>query len=599
MRKYVPSPRPRAAIAVATCLAVLALAGACSKGEENKIDPATAGMDALGVGTDVFGLYATEDNKRGQVLDVGAMNKAGLLVLDQVEESDIEEASGSSVGEYAESFAANLGLEGQYMWFSAEIKASYSHDYYRKAGYQYATLRARHKKHAIKIEPGLWTTPARIRPYLTPLARQAIDDTDPTRSWSGAEVIAAFGTHVMYGVYAGGRLDYNLAIHVLDEQYKTSLTDYVKAKFDGTFASASVTYDQANAHQETLSTYDQQVTIRSKGGSSQYANPSNDADYGLWKASLNTTPVFSGVVRNGLAGIWTLAESPERQAAIRDAYEAYAASQVSSFVPQMTKIVEVTVRNMGASTVFPLDPGWEPLRSVTQSTAGASLNTPLYTGPAEASHVYLAVRAIDTDSPGIGGLHLSSTSPGAQAMLFGPDGLAAHDAAYGAGAPGCTALAGVDLNAGTYASVTFQSDFCDLTDNSVQASVSGHTPLELHYAMEDPWRQPIRCVVLGDQVATDSNQGDPVRAAHVYWAPPDPDGDGTAGGQSDAEWVVNHVRWLKGADGLPANVNWGTQSYYLYNFQPSCTWGGSGYLDGWLNAANAPADARYLGVCVE
>lgn len=599
MRKHVPSPRPRAATAVATGLAVLALAAACSKGKDYEIDPATAGMDALGVGTDVFGLYATEDNKRGQVLDVGAMNKAGLLVLDRVEESDIEEASGSSVGEYAESFAANLGLEGQYMWFSAEIKASYSHDYYRKAGYQYATLRARHKKHALKIEPGLWTTPARIRPYLTPLARQAIDGTDPARSWSGAEVIAAFGTHVMYGVYAGGRLDYNLAIHVLDEQYKTSVTDYAKAKFDGTFASASVTYDQTNAHEETLSTYDQQVTIRSKGGSSQYANPSSDADYGLWKASLETTPVFSGVLRNGLAGIWTLAESPARQAELRAAYEAYAASQVSSFVPQMTKVVDLLVRDMGASTSLPLDPGWEPLRSITQDAAGASLNAPLYRGPAEASHVYLAIRAIDTDSPGIGDLHLSSTSPGALAMLFGPDGLAAHDAAYGAGAPGCTELAGVDLNAGTFASVTMQEGFCNVFDNSMEASGFGHTPLELHFAEETPWRQPIRCVVLGDRVAIDGNQTATARAPHVYWAPRDPDGDGSAGGQSDAEWVVRHVRWVKGADGLPANVNWGTQSYGLYNYEPDCTLGGSAYLDGWLNAPNAPDDARYLGVCVE
>jgi hypothetical protein len=148
----------------------------------NPVDPTTKGMNVLGSGTDVFGAYAVESNVKGRVLDVTALNAAGLLVYSpDVQESRYEEASGSTVSEYASSLATSLGLSGNYMFFSAEIKAAYAQDTYRKTGYSYASIIERHWKHSLKVEPGLWTSAAKLRPYLTTLARQAINDTDSTR----------------------------------------------------------------------------------------------------------------------------------------------------------------------------------------------------------------------------------------------------------------------------------------------------------------------------------------------------------------------------------------------------------------------------------
>ena len=219
------------------------LAAACSSKSSSPgnpvvpIDPAIKGLDVLGKGTDVFGEYAVEANVKGQVLDVQALNNAGLLVYSpNVQEYKYEEMAGHSMTSYASQMSASVGLSGSYMFFAANLKTTFTNDTYRRDDYSYASIFERHWKHAVRVEPGVWASGALLRPYLTTLARQAIDDADTAHGpWSGAELIAAYGTHVINGLYVGARLDYHLAVQILDESNRSSLSAFVKAKYGNDF----------------------------------------------------------------------------------------------------------------------------------------------------------------------------------------------------------------------------------------------------------------------------------------------------------------------------------------------------------------------------
>ena len=561
------------------------------------VDPNTKGMGVLGAGTDVFGPYAVEANVKGAVLDVAALNAAGLLVYSPgVQESRYEEAQGSTVSEYASSIATSLGLSGGYMFFSAEIKAAYAQDTYRKRGYSYASILERHWKHALKVEPGLWTSPTRLQPYLTVLARQAINDSDPTRTWSGADVIAAYGTHVMNGIYVGGRLDYHLTVQILEAQYQASLMAYARASFKATFASAELTSTLDAATQAAMDSYNRVTTTSAKGGAAQYANPANDADYQLWKASLETNPVFCGIINGGLLAIWELADTEARREELYQAYLAYAATQDASFIPLGKKITGIKVIDNGHTSVVTPEPGFELLRKTDGTTAGSSVNAEIWKDTERAHYVYLTYKAdITSAHTGLSDLHLSSSVPAVVDGFYGGTGGQGHDALYGASQPGCLANATVDLNAGTCGRARIWEEYswqCAIYNYKASCDAAS-TPLFLHTAPETEQAEPIECVVVGDVVAVDSNQSLETRAGHIFFGPRDPNQDG-AEDENDATWVLQHVRWVRTVGGAPINLNQGTQSYHRWDYSSYC----GGYDDGHIHDQNAPEDAQYLGYCL-
>jgi hypothetical protein len=82
-----------------------------------------------------------------------------------------------------------------------------------------------------------------------------------------------------------------------------------------------------------MSTYDQRENILAKGGNEQYARPGNDADYQLWKASIDSNPALVGIIQDALIPIWEFADDPARAAAIQNYYMEYALGKDSDFTP--------------------------------------------------------------------------------------------------------------------------------------------------------------------------------------------------------------------------------------------------------------------------
>ncbi len=601
----------------------IVLAAACSSKSSSSgpqvvpIDPSIKGLEVLGKGTDVFGEYAVEANVKGQVLDVQALNNAGLLVYNpKVEEYRYEEMTGHSMSTYANQLSASVGLSGSYMFFSANLKTTFTNDTYRRDDYSYASIFERHWKHAVRVEPGVWASGAMLRPYLTTLARQAIDDADATHGpWSGAEVIAAYGTHVINGLYVGARLDYHLAIQIMDEAHRTSLQAFVEAKYKNGFTSAELETNISNETYNAMNAYRQEgPVINAKGGAAQYAHPENDADYQQWKASIDQNPVFCGILDGGLLGVWELAPTPARRQEILAAYEAYAANEGAAFVPLVGRVTDLVMVDAGRGTgeygehvppsVTPAQ-GYELLKAADGEVQMANLNGNLWDEREHANYVHIAIRSEVTDAPvGIAELHLASTDPATDAVFYGAQG---HDGMYGAGRPGCTdpAVAGVDLNLGTTHDLVNFHDwlYCAYWVWGADAVYRPGTPLALHYILEPELTEPIRCVVVGDKTAVDYTQTADVRAQHIFWAPWDVNHDGPTGDPMvDAKWVATHTYWLRDLDGYPINVNLGTRSWALYNQYCApwpCCWGGSccRWDDGFANGYEDLADAQYLGVC--
>ena len=196
----------------------------------SSVDPATPGYTELGCGTDVFEEYASENNVKGRVLNIGALNAQKLLVLNpSVQEGKIQRVSGTSVSEYASELGVTVGLKGSYMWFSASVKTAFTDNTYRMSEYSYVTLMERHCKNSLKIVNTKWD-PAYLKSYLTDDAKMASNNTDSQKNWSPKEIISTFGTHVMVGIFTGARLDYNLSIKITNTSQQKNLQAYAEAK---------------------------------------------------------------------------------------------------------------------------------------------------------------------------------------------------------------------------------------------------------------------------------------------------------------------------------------------------------------------------------
>ena len=312
------------------------MCGGGSSGDNSSgsiVDPVTPGYSELGCGTDVFEEYATENNVKGRVLDIDALNTQELLVLNtSVQEGIIQRVSGTSVSEYANDLGVTVGLSASYKWFSASIKTAFTDSTYRMSQYSYVTLMERHFKNSLKIVNTIWDADS-LFSYLTNEADMAINNTDPQKDWTPEEVIFTFGTHVMVGIFTGARLDYNLSINITNTQHQTYLQSYTEMKANLKFASASFSAGMDQSTYNAMSAYEQRENILAKGGNEQYARPGDDPDYSTWKDSIDSNPAFVGIIKNALIPIWAFADDPSRVAAIENYYMEYALGKDSDFIP--------------------------------------------------------------------------------------------------------------------------------------------------------------------------------------------------------------------------------------------------------------------------
>lgn len=577
-------------VLIFTAVAYVSCGGGDSEGGSGTayVNPATAGYKELGCGTDVFDEYACENNVKGKVLDVDALNDLDYLVLNtSVQEGMIQRVSGTNVSEYATELGITVGLQASYMWFSTSIKSAFTDNTYRRSEYSYVTLMERHYKNSLKVVNTKWDA-AYLRDYLTPEASKAINDIDPQKKWSPEDVIATFGTHVMLGVFTGARLDYNLSINITDVSHQTDLQSYAEMKAGTKFASASFTSEVDQSTYTAMSSYDQKENILAKGGDEQYARPGDDTDYQQWKASIDSNPCLVGIIRNALVPIWELAEDSARAESIHNYFIEYADGKVSEFDPLTPMIItgiEVTENIPSTLTGYlPLmDISGEATKSYVNKGV-SSVGTPTRQSDRimEATKVWISYKAVESnqtlDSP-VTGLHLF-TSDSASALaedlnIYGP-----HE------------VSDVDFNTDTCQTATWwhttpcPTSWCAYDCDNVACSVPNTKYRFLHYLTSDT-DTPIKTLVLGDNSAINASLDFNVRKNHIWWGPQDLNNDGQVD-DTDAQLVLSGVVWIDDGGGGLMDLNEDADNYYVYDYE--CPWGCC-----WVKTSITDAPPQYLG----
>lgn len=591
------------ALAIWAGILVMVLSFGCGGGgggssvEDEVLPSDTKGLEILGRGTDVFEEYAVESNVKAQVIDTEALNRDGLLVLNNyVEERMYEGIVGNEINEYASNLSATVGLEGSYMFFSASIQSSFTNDTYRTTDYSYATIMETNWKHSIKVQNDRWNSDY-LKQHLVSSAKLAINNTDPVKDWSPEEIINSYGTHVMVGIYIGARLDYSLSAMVLEEGDRTQFDAYATAKYKSTFASASIEASMSTEEMNNYSSSEERVVIKSKGGDSQYANPADDDDYNAWHASISTNPVFCGIIKNALIPVWEFADDEQRRNDLEAYFYEYASGKDSEYLPLAKKITDIKMIDTGDSTNASLEQGYKLIKNLSGESSSGFINANIWHGTGRGDYIWLAYKDELTDIPGIAEIHVASNDASVNQSIFGA---LTHDDLYGVNADGCLANQSINMNADTCAegyNNEYYSGWCAYWFWNPKCLAWNDLILNLHYAKEDIDKKATKCVVLGDYIAVNANQDLATRMNHIYWGPEDVNNDGEVN-ENDAAYVLDHVQWLRHkADGKLLNLNMNTQSYHVWDWY-DCGFD-EGWDDGWIHAYEAEIDAQYIGYCVD
>lgn len=306
---------------------VLGLVASCGGGGSDDtagIPPSGIGdAVALGHGTDIFGTYASSDNIKAPVLDLVALNARGMLSIDpNVEEATFISTTGTSISEYASSLGVSVGVSGQYKFFTASIDTRFESEFYSREEFAFATVQELYKKSALKV--GEQYRGPELMNFLTPEARQAL------ATWTPDRILAAYGTHVMVGIYEGARLDYSMTMELSEEMISQGVSVYASVGFKMAFDSANIESGLDTDETQSVRESIKNTHVEAKGGQSQFAycDETNDpaacdAARLTWLNSIDLNPVFCAIMYDGLIPIWEFAPTAERSAEIEAYYKAY------------------------------------------------------------------------------------------------------------------------------------------------------------------------------------------------------------------------------------------------------------------------------------
>lgn len=294
----------------------------CAQVEEPADDddiPDIEGIDSLGMGYDIFDTYADRTKVKGAILNISAINKAGLLNNSKIENSHYKSISGTDISTYSSSLMQSCNISGGYRGFSGAIRESFSQSRYSSTEYSFATVNIYVHKY------GLYITDRNIadslKPYLNTTFRNRLNDAD----FNIQTLFQTYGTHCMTGVIVGARLDYNVSAKTSDISGSKSISVYAEASYRNLLMNASVS--GSGVTDTEFSTYksSEEKKLKAYGGSSEYAvSIATKGDYDAWLETINDNPVFCDYYENSLMPIWEFCDDATRKAAIEDAFLTWA-----------------------------------------------------------------------------------------------------------------------------------------------------------------------------------------------------------------------------------------------------------------------------------
>ena len=299
------------------------------------------GAEAISRGYDITGKYADVEYTKDRILDIGKLHNDGKIEIQRIEKSEYNTIEGTSIEEYSSSMAISVGVSAQYGAFSGSVETNFSQSSSTSTKHSFCTIKSLIKKKKVQLKSTLSIDD--LKAYLTTDAKNYINDKDKEPS----EIFKSFGTHLIIGIFTGGRIDFNYSVDMSQVDTSKSIGVYAKASYGSVTGNTSVETTEEQSKFESNS----EKTLFVYGGKSEYGqNIQNKGDYTKWTEGVEENTIFCDFTGNGLIPIWELADSNNRKSDIETAYKAYLASKApgSTNLP-MKAISEITVKGFNTT----------------------------------------------------------------------------------------------------------------------------------------------------------------------------------------------------------------------------------------------------------
>ncbi len=277
----------------------------------------------VGRGYDITDKYADVTSVRETIFDIGADEDGNPVIFEGTETVPIDvlpnrgtaldDFFGKSLSEYQTKFSSRLSIEGNYKIFSRHLKTSFDMDQNGTTNKEFATL-----MHVVTLKG--YKLPFDIeKTMIKPGAQKAIDTSTPMT------VFKRFGTHYIWQVDVGGRVDFNFTKNESATDKTLNLNVDAKAAVSNLVGSISVENETKFKSFEKKVEENGSYKIVTHGGSLDVgaAMRQDRTALGEWTKSVEQNPTLCRFGNQSLRPIWELASTPERKAELEKAFMQY------------------------------------------------------------------------------------------------------------------------------------------------------------------------------------------------------------------------------------------------------------------------------------
>lgn len=279
------------------------------------------GLEVIGCGYNIFGLYAEASSLKRRLFDVDKMpgleqtrigntsyNHWPIVTVHGLSSSKRQTIVGETATKYAESLSISTGLEAGFLGFHAQTEMDFNTSTTRNMYHAFTNVMDTTQVFALHLEDR-----NDLRTYLTDEALNAIDN--PDGQWLPDRLFDEFGLYFLTGAVMGGRLNHWSYVDTFYLASNTDLRAMAEADFrdivggqTGVQSSSSFATYQKHSVSETA-TLGGDPTI---GGRSIV----DQSSYQRWKDSIANNPGFLDFTipstKKPLTPIWTLATGTRR-----------------------------------------------------------------------------------------------------------------------------------------------------------------------------------------------------------------------------------------------------------------------------------------------
>lgn len=321
--------------------------------------PDLPGLDVLGSGYDVSGLYANGLSVMTPMLfDFGSFDTTITVPVNMPDGSTQnvtyavpdftirvenlsagtgEVLSGESFSSYWSSLSASVDISGQADLFSGSMSASFSQTTFTSDDFAYSQQQYYIGQWRLDLPP-----PEALKSVMTSYFKSDLATMDPS------DLFDNYGAYYLASIVVGGRLNYSFTTDKSVYSSDYSLSTTVSYAWEGVSGGSLSAQQQQAVNSLNESSV---ARLNSVGGNPAYAQEllSGGGATALnnWFGSVAQSPVFCGFgSENPLQPIWALCDDADRAQVLQDAFPAWLAGRNQGFPADMPWLQLAITDNM-------------------------------------------------------------------------------------------------------------------------------------------------------------------------------------------------------------------------------------------------------------